>query len=97
MSRKKNTDIKSSIKEKISSTWGIIIAAFTIFGMGFGAGRYVANTYAKIQHNDDVMKLQKEILDTKEQNEVTVHDLRNQIYNLQEELIEERRNDYAEK
>ena len=60
MSRKKNTDIKSSIKEKISSTWGIIIAAFTIFGMGFGAGRYVANTYAKIQHNDDVMKLQKE-------------------------------------
>lgn len=50
-----------------------------------------------MHHNDDIMKLQKEILDAKEQNEVTVHDLRNQVYNLQEELIKERRKDYAEK
>lgn len=97
MSRKKKIDLKTSIKEKITSTWGIFISACVIFSTGFGGGCYVANTLADMHHNDDIMKLQKEILDAKEQNEVTVHDLRNQVYNLQKELIKERRKDYAEK
>ncbi|MBQ9638430.1 MAG: hypothetical protein IJV22_02610 [Bacteroidales bacterium] len=88
MTSKKRVD--KSIRELISSTWGIVISAFTIFGMGFGAGCYFENSLSKIHYNDELTRLNNLIIDNREKHEQETHELRNQIYNLQEALINEK-------
>ena len=75
------------IKEKLSSIWGIIGLGLTLIGCGFAAGRYYEHTQNTLEHNDKVLELNKELLNVKENNEIVVHDLRNQIYELQNKLL----------
>ena len=95
MASKKNT--KKKPRELISSTWGIVISAFTIFGMGFGSGCYFENSLSKIRYNDELTRLNNLIIDNREQHEHETHELRNQVYELQDKLINERQLHYETK
>ena len=88
MSSKKATG--KTIRERMSSVWGLVISAFTIFGIGFGAGCYFEKSLSEIHHNDETTKLNNLIIDNREKSEKEIYDLRNQIYSLQEELIIEK-------
>lgn len=88
MSSKKSRS--KTFREKASSTWGLIIIAFSLVSAGFGAGCYVENSLSIIHHNDELTRLNNLIIDNREKYETAVHELRNQIYDLKEELIEQK-------
>lgn len=98
-------DIKSSdagtlykkIKEKLSTTWGIIGLGLTLIGSGFAAGRYYEHTQNILEHNDRILELNKELLNVKEDNDKVVHELRNHIYELQKELLNQKNHNNEKK
>lgn len=78
---------KRGFWEKLSSTLTIIGLSFALIGGGFAAGRYYEQSQNNLKHNDDIMKYNKDLLKSQEDHEIIVHDLRNQIYELQKELL----------
>ena len=92
MSKKKKGLKQASTPEAqklgfFNSTLGLIVTALTLLGMGFAAGQYYKQVTNTLENNDLKMRLNKEVLDIKEKDDAIIHDLRNQIYELQNELL----------
>ena len=77
----------SSQKNKIRVAFEIIGLSLPLIGAGFAAGRYYERSQNTLEHNDKVMELNKEILRVQESSEETIHELRVQVYELQNELL----------
>lgn len=98
-------DIKSSdpetpykkIKEKLSTTWGIIGLGLSFIGSGFAAGLYCERTLNTLEYNDRILELNKEFLNVKDDNDKVIHELRNQVYELQKELLNQKKHNNEKK
>ena len=93
---KKRHSSESMIKF-LSSGWGLTLTACGLIGAGFGAGCYFEKSLSEIHHNDEVMKLNNEMLQNKEQYDSELHSLRNEIYSLQTELLKIKKDEKASK
>lgn len=78
---------KKGIKDLISSTWGLLITGSTLISMGFGAGCYIMSSLCDIRHNDEITRLNEKIIDIKMEHEKELHELRQELYKAQNELI----------
>jgi uncharacterized protein YlxW (UPF0749 family) len=83
----KNRSLEIRIKEKMASTWGLVLSAFSIFAVGFSTGCYISNVLAEIKYREVKIKQQQEFLDLKSQHEEKVHELSRIIYELQKENL----------
>ena len=74
-------------KSKIRSALEIIGLSLPLIGGSFAAGRYYEDSLKTFENNEKIMKLHIEFRHNQESNEKTIHELRNQVYELQNELL----------
>ncbi len=74
-------------KNRIRVAFEIIGLSLPLIGGGFAAGSYYERSQSTLEYNDKVMELNKEILRVQESSEETIHELRVQVYELQNELL----------
>lgn len=78
---------KKGVKDLVSSTWGLLITGGSLIGMGFGVGCYITSSLYDIRHNDEITRLNEKIIDIKTEHGKELHELRQELYNTQNELI----------
>lgn len=88
-----NKNIKKNVLEKLSSTWGGLITGFTIFGIGFSAGMYISNVISEVDKMEITNKYQKEIIQIQSDYENKLHQLRQDLYEYQNSLLERCKNE----
>lgn len=83
-SKKKKT---TKIIEWLGTGWGAFLTAITIFGMGFGAGLYVANMLSDLEGYKREASYNQQLLDYKIEKEKEIFELRSTINKMQSELF----------
>lgn len=91
-----NKNIKRNIQAKLSSTWGVLMAGFTIFGMGFSAGLYISKVMLEVEKMEIVNRYQKEMIQIQSDYENKLHQLRQDLYEAQNSLLEYCKNENKE-
>lgn len=81
--KKKST----KIIEWLGTGWGAFLTAITIFGMGFGAGLYVANMLSDLEGYKREASYNQQLLDYKIEKEKEIFELRSTINKMQSELF----------
>lgn len=86
-------NIKNKISQKISTTWEILLAGFSIFGAGFSAGFYISKVISDIEEMEKTNKFQREIIQIQSDYETQLHQLRQNLYELQNKILESCKNE----
>lgn len=70
-----------------SSTWGMVISACTLIGIGVGVGTYFQQIRGDIEKTKELMQVHLQQEETNRQYDMQIHDLHQQIYQLESEVL----------
>lgn len=83
----KKANITNKIKDKMATTWGLVISAATLFSLGFGSGIYISSVLSIIEQNDLQMKHYMDVVEQRSAYDEKIHELRETIFSLEKEIL----------
>lgn len=84
----------------LTSTWGIIISACTLIGIGIGVGAYFQQLRDDIEKSKEFMQIHLQQEQTNKLYDTQIYELRQQIYQLESENLKlkgDSQNEYRSK
>lgn len=84
---KNGNDFSLRFREKMASTWGLLLSGISILSVGFTAGIYIAGILNKLEQNDKDMIVKQEKFNLQCEYEAKIHELRERIYSLEKENL----------
>lgn len=83
----------NKVIEWLGTGWGVVLTGLSIFGMGFGAGLYVANIHADLEtykkdatYYNELLNCKQDLFDYKIEKEKEIFELHSTINKLQSEI-----------
>ncbi|MCM0219732.1 hypothetical protein [Bacteroides fragilis] len=84
---KNSNNLSLRFREKMASTWGLLLSGLSILGVGFTAGIYIAGILNNLKQNDEDMIVKQEKFNLQCEYEAKLHELRERIYSLEKENL----------